>query len=120
MDAMQIIKWRLSLVALILFTMLGSSCVQSNKSPVIESLTAEPPVVTQGDSATVKCIAYDPDGDKLSYQWAASMGNISGQGYTVIWTGPDKCGNHVITVTVVDSGGKEATEELTIRVKKPG
>jgi hypothetical protein len=120
LDAMQTIKWRLSLVALILCTMLGSSCAQSNNSPVIESLTAEPPVVTLGDSATVKCIAYDPDGDELSYQWAATMGDISGQGYTVIWTGPDKCGNHVITVTVLDSGGKEATEELTIRVKKPG
>ena len=120
LDAMQIIKWRLSLVALILCTMLGSSCVQSNKSPVIESLTAEPPVVNQYGSATVKCVASDPDGDELSYQWAATTGNISGQGSTVIWTGPDKCGNHVITVTVVDSGGKEATEELTIRVKKPG
>ena len=117
---MQIIKWRLSLVALILCTMLGSSCVQSNKSPVIDSLTAEPLVVNQYGSATVKCVASDPDGDELSYQWAATSGNISGQGATVIWTGPDKCGNHVITVTVVDSGGKEATEELTIRVKKPG
>ena len=120
LDAMQIMKWRLSLVALILCTMLGSSCVQSNKSPVIESLTAEPPIVNEGKSATVKCVASDPDGDELSYQWVATMGNISGQGSIVIWTGPDKCGNHVITVTVVDIGGKEATEELTIRVKKPG
>jgi len=117
---MQIMKFRLSLVALILCTMLVSSCAQSNKSPVIESLTAEPPVVNLNESATVKCIAYDPDGDKLSYQWVASMGDISGEGYTVIWAGPQICGNHVITVTVVDSGGKEATEEVTIRVKKPG
>ena len=117
---MQNIKRRLSLVALILCTILGSSCVQSNKSPVIESLTAEPPVVTQGKSATVKCVASDPDGDKLSYQWVATKGNISGQGSTVTWIAPDTCGSYVITVTVMDSGGKEVTEELTIRVKKPG
>ena len=118
--AMQNIKWRLSLVALILCTMLGSSCVQSNNSPVIESLTAEPPVVKQGKSATVKCVASDPDGDELSYQWVATKGNISGQGSTVTWMSPNTCGDYVITVTVVDSGGKEVTEELTIEVKKPG
>jgi len=120
LDAMQIIKWRLSLAALILCTILGSSCVQSNKSPVIESLTAEPPVVSQDKSATVKCVASDPDGDELSYQWVATKGNISGQDSTVTWTAPNTCGDYVITVTVVDSGGKEVTEELTIEVKKPG
>ena len=118
--AMQNIKRRLSLVALILCTMLGSSCVQSNKSPVIESLTAEPPVVSQDKSATVKCVASDPDGDELSYQWVATMGNISGQGSTVIWTGPDKCGNYIITVTATDGKDGEASRELTIEVKKPG
>lgn len=117
---MQNIKWRLSLVALILCLILGSSCVQSNKSPVIESLTAEPPEVTQGKSATVMCVASDPDGDTLSYQWAVTKGNISGQGSTVTWMAPDTCGNYVITVTVMDSGGKKVTEELPITVKKPG
>jgi hypothetical protein len=120
LDAMQIIKWRLSLVALILCTMLGSSCVQSNNSPVIESLTAEPPVVTQGKSATVKCVASDPDGDELSYQWVATKGNISGQGSTVTWMAPSTCGDYVITVTATDSKDGEASRELTIEVKKPG
>ena len=120
MNAMQTIKWRLSLVALILCLILGSSCVQSNKSPVIESLTAEPPVVTQNKSATVKCVASDPDGDKLSYQWVATKGNISGQGSTVTWIAPQACGNYVIIVTAADGRGGEASQELTIRVKKPG
>lgn len=207
--AMQNIKWRLSLVALILCTMLGSSCVQSNNSPVInklqpqkdtvtpsgscimvsvasdadgdiltytwsategtfsgagpvvtwkaphtpgtytiivkvtdgrggkatrqltmkvqvnqppvvESLTAEPPVVKQGESTTIVCVASDPDGDELSYQWVATKGNISGQGSTVIWTGPDKCGNYIITVTATDGKDGEASRKLTIEVKKPG
>ena len=118
--AMQNIKRRLSLVALILCTMLGSSCVQSNKSPVIESLTAEPPVVSQDKSATVKCVASDPDGDELSYQWVATKGNISGQGSTVTWTAPSTCGDYVITVTATDGKDGEASRELTIEVKKPG
>ena len=120
LDAMQIMKWRLSLVALILCTMLGSSCVQSNKSPVIESLTAEPLVVKQGESAAVKCVASDPDGDELSYQWVATKGNISGQGSTVTWTAPNTCGNYVIRVTATDGEDGEASRELIIEVKKPG
>ena len=117
---MQNIKRRLSLVALILCTMLGSSCVQSNKSPVIESLTAEPPVVSQGKSATVKCVASDPDGDELSYQWVAARGNTSGQGSVVTWTAPNTCGEYVIKVTVADSRDSKASKELKITVKKPG
>jgi len=94
--------------------------VKVNQPPVIESLTAEPPVVKQGKSTTIECVASDPDDDKLSYQWVATKGNISGQGSIVTWTAPTTCGNYVITVTVVDSGGNEVTEELTIEVKKPG
>lgn len=91
-----------------------------NHPPVIERLTAEPPVVNQGKTTTIQCIASDPDIDELGYDWSASRGNISGQGSAVTWTAPNTCGTYIITVTVADSRGGEVSEELEVKVKKPG
>ncbi len=91
-----------------------------NHAPVIESLIAEPPAVKQGGRATLKCVASDPDGDTLNYEWVAARGNISGQGFVVTWTAPNACDEYVIKVTVSDIKGSEASEELKIRVEKPG
>jgi len=94
--------------------------VAVNHPPVIESLTANPPVVNQGQTSTIECVASDPDDDELSYLWSTEQGNISGQGATVTWTAPDTCTTHTITVTVADGRGDEASQELNIRVRKPG
>jgi hypothetical protein len=91
-----------------------------NHPPVIERLTAEPPVVNQGKTATIQCIASDPDIDELGYDWSASRGNISGQGSAVTWTAPNTCGTYTITVTVADGRGGEVSAELEVTVKKPG
>ncbi len=91
-----------------------------NHPPVIERLTAEPPVVNQGKTTTIQCIASDPDGDELGYNWSVSRGNISGQGSAVIWTAPNTCGTYIITVTVADGRGDEVSEVLEVEVKKPG
>ncbi len=94
--------------------------VRANHPPVIESLTAEPSAVRQGKASTIECVVADPEGDELSYLWAAARGNISGQGSSVVWTAPMTCGSYVITVTVADSRGGEVSEELEIKVIKPG
>ncbi len=91
-----------------------------NHPPAVESLTAEPSVVKQAMSTKIECVASDPDGDELSYRWATTRGAISGQGPVIIWTAPNSCGDYVVTVTVADGRGGEATKELTIKVKKDG
>jgi len=91
-----------------------------NHPPVIESLNAEPSPVRQGNTATITCVASDPDGDELSYLWSASRGNVSGEGSTVTWTSPNGCGSFTIGLTVEDGRGGEAIEELEIKVIKPG
>ena len=91
-----------------------------NQAPVIESLVAEPSVVVRGENATIRCVASDPDGDALNYQWSAARGNISGQGSVVIWTAPSTCDEYIIKVIVSDIRGSETGGELTIRVKNPG
>jgi len=101
-------------------TMPLTIAVTVNHPPVIESLTAESLVVSQNTSVNIECIATDPDGDQLTYSWEATEGDISGEGANIIWTGPDICAMHTITVTVADGRGGAASKEINVRVKKPG
>lgn len=91
-----------------------------NQPPVIVRLTSEPSVVIQGETCTIECLVHDPDGDTLSYLWAADGGEISGKGSVVVWTAPNVCQTYTVAVTVADGMGGEASEELQIRVKKRG
>ena len=79
--------------------------VPANQPPVIDCINAEPSAVGQGLHGTFKCCAFDPEGDKLSYNWKASGGIIVGQGANADWTAPDEPGNYAITVEVTDSSG---------------
>lgn len=94
--------------------------VPENRAPIIRSLTAEPPVVNQGQDSVIGCDAFDPDGDEIRYVWTASNGTFFGEGATVIWTAPVVCGNHIIKVAVSDGRGGESSKEISITVKKPG
>ena len=89
--------------------------VVPNQPPVI-SLTAEPQTVKKAMTSAIQCTASDPDGDKLSYTWSASGGNISGEGSAATWVAPNAFGTYTITVTVSDGRGGEATETIEIVV----
>ncbi len=94
--------------------------VPANKPPVITGLTAEPPSVVQGKTCTITCTASDPDGDELTYRWSPAKGTISGQGPSITWTAPTVCGDYAVSVTVSDSNGGEASDNVTINVVKQG
>jgi hypothetical protein len=121
------------LVVLAVVAMLASACGPSeapstqptpstsptpsgNQPPEISSLTANPSGVSYGGSATVKCIATDPDGDVIDYSWSASGGDISGSGDTVTWIAPDKGGNFYISVILSDGKGGETTDKIMVTV----
>jgi hypothetical protein len=87
-----------------------------NQPPEISSLTANPSGVSRGGSATVKCVATDPDGDVINYIWSASGGDISGFGDTATWIAPDKDGNFYITVVLSDGKGGETTDKIMVTV----
>jgi len=91
-----------------------------NHSPVIESLTAEPSSVLQGETITVECLASDSDGDELTYMWTAEDGDFAGDGSIVTWAAPMDCKYYNLTVLVADGRGGETSKELQVRVKKPG
>ncbi|MGA8849604.1 MAG: Ig-like domain-containing protein [Dehalococcoidia bacterium] len=98
------------LISILLYTMLV------NYRPAITSLAAEPERVFLLGSCQIVCNATDRNGDKLSYNWLASGGAITGEGATVTWTAPNSSGSYNVTVTVTDGRGGEDTDEITIIV----
>ena len=90
------------IVAVVLLPAL--SCTMAvNRRPTITGMEAEAEWTIPLGSLQVTCIASDPDGDELSYEWITTGGGISGKGYEVIWTAPEEVGIYDITV-VVDDG----------------
>lgn len=87
-----------------------------NTPPQISSLTATPDNIGVGGSSTVVCVATDPDGDTLSYDWTATDGSITWTRNVATWVAPDVEGTYIITVTVDDGGGGMATQYCYITV----
>jgi hypothetical protein len=94
----------------------------SNQPPTISGLTinGSPPGeenrVKPYAITTLQCKAQDPDGDKLSYLWRATGGNIKGVGNTVTWIAPGVNGNHTITVVVTDGRDGKADTSIVFKV----
>jgi hypothetical protein len=93
------------------------SITVTNRNPEISSLTASLATVNSGGSATIRCTASDPDGDRLVFDsWTCTGGSISGTESTVTWTAPATFGIYTVTVTVRDSNGGTATRSVSITV----
>jgi len=96
--------------------------VAPNHPPVIESLTAEWHSLKKASNTPITCLASDPDGDTLTYEWSAvdnagnPAGNFTGEGNTVTWVAPNAYGTFTITVTVTDGRGGEARDSIDIVV----
>jgi len=90
--------------------------VGANQSPQITSCAADPSTIGPKGTTTVTCIASDPDGDVVTYNWAANEGNVTGVGNKVTWVAPGKAGTFNITVTVTDGKGGEATGNATVTI----
>jgi len=91
--------------------------VLANHPPVIASLEAGEERVFPSESTAIVCVASDPDGDELSYEWSADTGIVEGEGATVTWMAPDYEGDFSVSVTVTDGRGGEVTQHVTIRVE---
>jgi len=86
----------------------ASSCTTvTNRQPTITSLEAEAEWIGPSGNLQMTCIASDPDGDELSYEWITTGGDISGTGAAAIWTAPEEVGMYDITVVVDDDHGGE-------------
>ncbi|MBW7847964.1 MAG: hypothetical protein H3C41_07775 [Bacteroidales bacterium] len=102
-----------SLLLLVLFAIgafgLISCKKDSNKNPVITSVTVNPASVNANGTVSVAVVASDPDNDQLSYSYTVTGGAINGTGPNITWTAPSTAGAHTINVTVSDGKGGTAT-----------
>jgi hypothetical protein len=93
-----------------------------NQPPVIENLAPEWGRLKKASNTPVTCVASDPNGDDLTYEWSAvddagnPAGNITREGSTITWIAPNDYGTYTITVTVTDGRGGEASDYTEIIV----
>jgi len=73
-----------------------------NNPPVITSLSVNRDSVTTGGVVRVSCVAYDPDGDRLTYIWSSSGGIFNGSGAEAQWVAPGIVGAYKLRVDVAD------------------
>ncbi len=91
--------------------------VAPNEPPTITKLSAKPSTIVIDHSATITCVASDPEGNPLTYSWSTTRGSISGTGDVVTWTAPGSVGQSTIEVTVNDEWGGTATRSVTVQVQ---
>lgn len=90
---------------------------QGNKDPVITSIIAEPNPVRVGNVCEITVIASDPQGSPLTYQWYASIGDMTGSGNRVRYLANYCCAGSVrVTVTVRNNLGGSAMQSFFINV----
>lgn len=66
-------------------------------------------------TAAIKCTATDPEGDAVSFLWAASSGKIEGEGGIVNYIATER-GDFIIIVTAIDSQGAVTKGNIYIHV----
>lgn len=90
--------------------------VFDNHPPMITDIIADPDIIDVGEASQLSCVASDPDGDSLTYNWTAGHGTITGSGSTVVWNAPPTVGYYQVRCTVSDGKGGAATDSVGITV----
>ena len=125
------IKFGVILATLVMVIVLSSACGPGaepqpqppappepggNQPPVISSLTSAQTQVYPSSIIEIECVASDPDGDAISYEWSTTGGKFSGAGPVVSWVAPEHLGNYDITVTIKDGKGGITQGTITLSV----
>jgi hypothetical protein len=94
---------------------------QGTRNPIIQSFTATPTNVTQGQAIAFQVAAHDPDGQPLQFNWSATDGTLStNTGLVVSWIPPNKPGVYTVMVTVSNGRGGFATGAQNLTVQADG
>ena len=88
-----------------------------NRAPQISEITSTSTFTTPGTNLSLHCIASDPNGDTLSFEWSTTSGEFFGQGATINWKAPDAEGIYEVNVKVTDNRGGSADASKKILVK---
>lgn len=87
------------LVATALFLLVGGGCV--NRPPMLNCIV-EPQTVTEGQTATIRSNANDPNNDPLTFEWSSSSGRVSGQSAATFDSTGLSPGRYTVTANVRD------------------
>jgi hypothetical protein len=96
-----------------------SISVQENSPPEVTALHATPDTILPGESTIVRCVAADPEGQAITFEWIAPSGELSGIGGEVDWTAPSRPGTHRVAVLVTDELGATSVGTVEIEVTCP-
>ena len=69
-----------------------------------------------GREYKIECVASDPDGDKLTFEWLADGGEWHGEGAIATWHSPPEKGEVTLIVKVSDGRGDLAIESVVFVV----
>jgi outer membrane protein OmpA-like peptidoglycan-associated protein/plastocyanin len=95
------------------FVVQGTLGNRRNAPPTVSCATGKNSIL-QGDVATIRANAADPDGDTLTYSWSATGGKVTGTGDTAEFTAADP-GTYTVTSTVSDgSHTVSCSSEITV------
>jgi len=113
-------------VVVLFFSITLQSCLQPerivassgpNQAPKIVKLSAAKQEVKLGEFTSISIEAVEPEGEELTYEWKASLGDILGHGSVVRYTAAFCCvGTNSITVKVTDAGGASTSKSISIEI----
>jgi len=98
-----------------LLVLINYSCekenIPPNNPPTIQSTTASPATIKNGETTQLTCVAIDPDGEPLTYSWSSSNGEFpSGtNGSSVVWEASDEFG--IFKISVIVNDGKDVVDD---------
>jgi len=86
-----------------------------NRAPLVDAGVDQNVTLTTGcvASITLNGVAFDEDGDELTYTWTSSAGIFSGSSLTVSLP----AGTHTFNLTVTDGNGATATDSVVVTVR---
>jgi hypothetical protein len=88
--------------------------------PPTISCTASPSTVQPGDTSTISSTGISPQNRTLTYSYSASAGIISGNTSSVsLLASGASAGTIIVSCTVIDDLGKQATSTTTVTVMTP-